>query len=67
MKSFKRFCSNKKLTELKFDQFFNDEGHDRMETSPLICFVNQWSGSYIKRTSIMKELNYLIATTVVYA
>ena len=27
-----------------------------METSPLICVVNQWTGFYVIGTSIMKEL-----------
>ena len=27
-----------------------------METSPLICCANQWSGFYMIRTSIMIEL-----------
>ena len=27
-----------------------------METSPLICFVNQWIDFYMIGTSIMKEL-----------
>ena len=28
-----------------------------METSPLICFVNQWTGFYMTETSVIKELN----------
>ena len=27
-----------------------------MKTSPLICYVNQWTGFYIIVTSVMKEL-----------
>ena len=27
-----------------------------METSPLICLANQWSGFYMITTSVMKEL-----------
>ena len=29
-----------------------------MDTSPLICKANQWTGFYILGTSIMKELDY---------
>ena len=28
-----------------------------IETSPLICSANQWTGFYMVRTSVMKELN----------
>ena len=28
-----------------------------METSPLICRVNQWTGFYMIGTSVMKELS----------
>ena len=28
-----------------------------METSPLICSENHWTGSYMIRASVMKELN----------
>ena len=31
-----------------------------METSPLICCANQWTGFYIIGTSAMKELSALI-------
>ena len=29
-----------------------------METSPLICSANQWSGFYMITVSVMKELNH---------
>ena len=33
-----------------------DGGTYHIEISPLICSVNQWTGFYMIRTSIMKEL-----------
>ena len=30
-----------------------------METNPLICRENQWTGFYMITASVMKELNYL--------
>ena len=35
---------------------FQDEGPYRIETSPLICKANRWTGFYMTRTSVMKEL-----------
>ena len=37
-------------------QLFHDEGPYHIETSPLSCRVNQWTGFYMIRTSVMKEL-----------
>ena len=36
---------------------FHDEGRYRIETSPLICGVNQWTGVYMMLGSVMKGLN----------
>ena len=36
---------------------FHDGGHYHIETSPLICRANQWTGFYIITASVMKELN----------
>ena len=33
------------------------EGHYHIETSPLICSANQWTGFYMITASVMKELN----------
>ena len=33
-----------------------DRGPCHIETSPLICRANQWTGFYMIRTSVMKEL-----------
>ena len=33
-----------------------------IETSPLIYRVNQWTGFYMIETSVMKELNWVLAT-----
>ena len=30
-----------------------------METSPLICSANQWTGFYMITASVMKELNFV--------
>ena len=36
-------------------QLFHDVGSSRIETSPLICSANQWPGSCIIGTSVMKD------------
>ena len=36
---------------------FHDGGRYRIETSPLICIENQWTGFYMITASVMKELN----------
>ena len=33
------------------------EFNHHIETSPLICRTNQWTGFYMIGTSVMKELN----------
>ena len=38
---------------------FHDGGRYRIETSPLICIENQWTGFYMITASVMKELNEL--------
>ena len=42
--------------EVTKHQFFHDGGPYHIETSPLICSVNQWPGFYRIETSFMKEL-----------
>ena len=37
------------------DKLFHDGGSCRIETSPLICSVNQWTGFCIIGTSVMKD------------
>ena len=44
---------NKDLAGL---QLFYDGGRYHMETSPLICRANQWTGFYIITASVLKEL-----------
>ena len=34
----------------------HDGGRYHIETSPLICKSNQWTGFYMEGTSVMKEL-----------
>ena len=38
-------------------ELFHDGGSYHIETSPLICRANQWTGFYMIGTSAMKELN----------
>ena len=38
------------------DQLFHDGGPYHIGTSPLICSANQWTGFYMKGTSVIKEL-----------
>ena len=38
-------------------ELFHDRGRYDIETSPLICSVNQWTGFYMITVSVMKELN----------
>ena len=38
-------------------QLFHDRGRYHIETSPLICSANQWTGFYKITASAMKELN----------
>ena len=35
---------------------FHDGVRYHIETSPLICFANQWTGFYMITASVMKEL-----------
>ena len=39
-----------------FFQLFHDGGCYHIETSPLICKANQWTGFYMIGSSVMKEL-----------
>ena len=39
-----------------FDLLFHDGGRYHIETSPLICPANQWTGFYMITASVMKEL-----------
>ena len=41
----------------RYHQLLDDRGHYHIETSPLICIANQWTGFYMIGTSIIKELN----------
>ena len=36
---------------------FHDGGRCHIETSPLICKANQWTGFYMITASVTKELN----------
>ena len=47
----------KKNHQVKNIELFHDGGLYHRKTSQLICRENQWTGVYITRTSIMKELS----------
>ena len=40
----------------KEDYLFHEGGPYHIETSPLICRANQWTGFYIIGTSVLKQL-----------
>ena len=40
-----------------FSCHFRNRDLRRIETSPLICSANKWTGFYMTRISVMKELN----------
>ena len=39
---------------------FHDGGRYHIETSPLICRANPWTGFYMITVSVMKGLNHII-------
>ena len=41
---------------MKFSINFLDGGRSHIDTSPLICSTNQWTGFYMITASVMKEL-----------
>ena len=43
---------------------FHDGGPYHIETSPLICTVNQWTGFYMIGTSIIKKLKAMLKLSV---
>ena len=42
-------------------ELFIEGGLYHIRTIPLICSANQWAGTYIIRTSVMKELKLLLS------
>ena len=54
-------CEEYTSTFSIFDHFY-DGGPYHIETSPLICRANQWTGFYMIGTSTIKELIYLHIT-----
>ena len=42
---------------------FHDGGRYHIETSPLICSTNQWTGFYMITTSVMKELKGILCNS----
>ena len=53
--------ANDVIVELSFKSWmfsiFHDGGLHHLETSPLICRSNQWTGFYMIGASVMKGLN----------
>ena len=41
----------------KTAKLFHDRGRYHIETSPLICSANQWTGFYMIETTVMNDLN----------
>ena len=48
--------------EIRSPKCFSDEGPNPIETSPLSCSANQWTGFFMIRTSVIKKLR---ATTII--
>ena len=47
------------------NQLFHDGGPYHIETSPLTCGANQWTGFYIIGISVLKDTGfYIIGTSV---
>ena len=44
---------------LEMNLTLHDGGSYHIETSPLICYANQWTGFYMMTAPVMKELNSL--------
>ena len=42
-----------------FNKLFHDGGRYHIETGPLTCSANQWTGFYMITASVMKELSTL--------
>ena len=42
---------------VKIIKHFQDGGRYHIETSPLICRANQWTGFYMITASVLKELS----------
>ena len=45
-------------------QLFDDGGLYHIETSPLICRANQWTGFYMIGTSSIRELKGFLSLTI---
>ena len=49
--------SSQNLNDAYWPQLFHDVGRYHIETSPLICRANQWTGFYMIMAYVMKELS----------
>ena len=48
-----------RVSWLRLCYLFHEGGPCQIEPSPLICKANQWTGSYILRTSVVKQLKVI--------
>ena len=48
--------NKRKIGLRKIGQLFHNGGPYHIETSPLICCANKWTGLYMIGTTVMKEL-----------
>ena len=48
------------LPTLPFLELFHDGGRYHIETSPLICSANQWTGFYMRMASVLKGLSFFL-------
>ena len=50
----------------KFDtKLFQGRGRYHIETSPLICYANQWTVFYMIRTIVMEELKEYVKRRII--
>ena len=56
MRNLTNFDSNTQKSKTFAPYLFHDGGQYHIETSPLICRANQWTGFYMISASVVKEL-----------
>ena len=60
------FCLIYVVPKSFYLSLFHDESPCHIETSPLICSANQWTGFYMIENSAMKELTHFIPLVSFY-
>ena len=53
--SLKDYCNTQFWLPHWFAELFHDGGRYHIETSPLMCSANQWTGFYMITAPVMKE------------